>query len=146
MKDNKPLIFINSAQTEGIKDQNQYVYDSRFDKKNKRLSEIKKQENPRDLKEDKPKEEKNTEPEKIEEEPVEIEENKLFNKKLLNKMELLNKRANLERYVLVSVETIDKVIEGYFMKLLDKSIIINSEDEEIEVLFKEIKDIIILKV
>ena len=64
----------------------------------------------------------------------------------MNKLHLLNKRANLERYVFVSVETNDKVIEGYFMKLLNDKILVKTETEDEEIEINKIKNLSILKV
>lgn len=150
MKDNKPLLFINSAQSEKFTDGNQYVYDSRYNKKDKRLSEIKKEEVPIEELEEKV-EEKIEVIEQVEnnvtkEKDLDEEISKEKNKKLMNKIELLNKRASLERYVLVSVETVDKVVEGFFMKSVDNIIIINTEEGKNEIFINDIKDITIIKV
>ncbi len=149
MKDNKPLLFINSAQSKEFKDQNQYVYDSRFDNKNLKIfQEIKKEpEKAKEtkkvefdvIKEEVPKEEKAIE-------DIDSGEDEIKKRKLRNKMELLNKRARLGRYVFVSVEIEGKVYEGYFMRLLSNSIILNVGEEEMEIPINDIRDIIILKV
>jgi len=150
MKDNKPLLFINSAQSSEFKDQNQYVYDSRFDNKEhkKIIRELKK--------EAKLNEVKNFNQEVNQQSEKKIKENSVIQElnkedemrihKLFNKMELLNKRAKLGRFVLVSVETFDYAIEGYFIQLHEESILIRVDEEEKEISLQDIKDIIIIKV
>lgn len=142
MSDNKPLLFINSAQSKKFKDQNQYVYDSRFHKKDKRLTEFIKQEEKVKIVQE---EEKIVE-EKKPEVNEQVIDNPTISQKLMNKIQLLNKRAILERYVLVSVETQDKVIEGYFMKLDDDKILVKTETDDEEIEIKTLKNITILKV
>ncbi|QVK17220.1 hypothetical protein KHQ81_10010 [Mycoplasmatota bacterium] len=158
MKDNKPLLFINSAQSSQLKGQNQYVYDSRFDNSNQKfIRDYKKDVRPaREEKKKQDREEvktENTRKRTYEERNSNIKldqsfskEDEIKKKKLMNKMVLLNKRANLGRYVLVSIEKNNQSIECYFIKLLEKSIIVSIEDKEQEILMQDIEDIIILKV
>lgn len=158
MKDNKPLLFINSAQSGQLKDQNQYVYDSRFDNSNpKIIREVKKDTRPtieevkKKVKEEVEKENTRNAIHEDREANIKLEqavskEDEIKKKKLINKMELLNKRAKLGRFVLISIETINQTIEGFFTKLLENSIMVAVEDEEQEILIQEIQDIIILKV
>lgn len=149
MKDNKPLLFINSAQTNTPKDKNQYVYDSRFNKKDQRITEASKVKTKKAVvKEEVVKQVPIEESEKLhdEKEQVIITEDNARLKKLANKLELLSKRAKLGRYVFVTVETLDQVLEGYFMKLLEEAIILNMNDQEHKILISDIKEITILKV
>jgi hypothetical protein len=149
MKDNKPLLFINSAQTNTPKDKNQYVYDSRFNKKDQRITEASKVKTKKAVvKEEVVKQVPIEESEKLhdEKEQVIITEDNARLKKLANKLELLSKRAKLGRYVFVTVETFDQVLEGYFMELLEEAIILNMNDQEHKILISDIKEITILKV
>ncbi len=149
MKDNKPLLFINSAQTNTPKDKNQYVYDSRFNKKDQRITEASKVKTKKAVvKEEVVKQVPIEESEKLhdEKEQVIITEDNARLKKLANKLELLSKRAKLGRYVFVTVETLDQVLEGYFMELLEEAIILNMNDQEHKILISDIKEITILKV
>ncbi len=147
MKDNKPLLFINSAQSNQVKDQNQYVYDSRFDKKNiKILKEQKREEKKVSKQKVEPEKEQEIKVQNEVKEPQDNSISETKSKKLMNKLELLHKRAKLGRYVLVSVETTSDVIEGYFTFLLDHSIVLSVEEEEKEIAIDDIKEIEILKV
>ncbi len=149
MKDNKPLLFINSAQTNTPKDKNQYVYDSRFNKKDQRITEASKVKTKKAVvKEEVVKQVPIEENEELhdEKEQVIITEDNARLKKLANKLELLSKRAKLGRYVFVTVETFDQVLEGYFMELLEEAIILNMNDQEHKILISDIKEITILKV
>ena len=149
MKDNKPLLFINSAQTNTPKDKNQYVYDSRFNKKDQRITEASKVKTKKAVvKEEVVKQVPIEESEKLhdEKEQVIITEDNARLKKLANKLELLSKRAKLGRYVFVTVETFDQVLEGYFKELLEEAIILNMNDQEHKILISDIKEITILKV
>ena len=149
MKDNKPLLFINSAQTNTPKDKNQYVYDSRFNKKDQRITEASKVKTKKAVvKEEVVEQVPIEESEKLhdEKEQVIITEDNARLKKLANKLELLSKRAKLGRYVFVTVETFDQVLEGYFMELLEEAIILNMNDQEHKILISDIKEITILKV
>ena len=149
MKDNKPLLFINSAQTNTPKDKNQYVYDSRFNKKDQRITEASKVKTKKAVvKEEVVKQVPIEENEELhdEKEQVIITEDNARLKKLANKLELLSKRAKLGRYVFVTVETFDQVLEGYFKELLEEAIILNMNDQEHKILISDIKEITILKV
>lgn len=148
MKDNKPLIFINSAQSNNFKDHNQYVFDSRYHKPLKKIEVIKKVQD--EIKVISKEEEKSQEIDNKEASQQQEDINNVGDdgriRKLMNKMELLNKRASLGRYVYVSVDVNDKVLEGYFMKLNNSSVILNIDDEEIEISINDINNITIIKV
>jgi hypothetical protein len=66
--------------------------------------------------------------------------------KLQHKIELLDKRAKSEHFVLVEVTTNQQAYEGLFKGRLDTVITIFNEQEEIAILIKDIVDIKILKV
>ncbi len=145
MKENKPLLYINSAQSDKFGDQSQYIYDSRYHKPiiiiKKEVEEINNNDE----------EEVLIKPQIIKENiinPKEINGEEILtgiNKKLMNKIDLLNKRALLGRYVQVSVETKEKIIEGYFLNKLANEIVLRDKELEVTVPFEEIKEILIIK-
>ncbi len=147
MKDNKPILFINSAQTDDVSDHSQYVYDSRFDKFEKKPVIHKESIEPKVLEETENITLENfVKEEIIENKEFEVQANVQKNNKLYNKLELLNKRAKLGRYVFVSIQIKEDEIEGYFKQLLEKEIIVTVADKDETILISDIDEIIILKV
>lgn len=146
MKDNKPILFINSAQSDDVKDHSQYVYDSRFDKFEKKPI-IHKEVTKPVVEEEKNKDIVNEFKEEIKEnKEIIIEEDVQKREKLFNKLELLNKRAKLGRYVYVSIQIKEDNVEGYFKQLLEKEIILSIEEKDETISISDIDEIIILKV
>lgn len=149
MKNNKPILFINSAHSNNFDGPNQYVYDSRYNKEKIIIKPEQKDILPRKVK---TRNESNEKPVKEvaigvqDQEQAKIVRDEKNNEKLLNKIELLNKRAKLSRFVLVSVTTNDEKFEGYFKEYDEDSIILSVDNSELNIEINEIEDITILKV
>jgi hypothetical protein len=116
MSENKPIIFINSPQTDFKRRDEQCVFDSRI-KKNKQEVNVRNE-----------------------------HENLLEREKLLKKISLLDKRAKGDHYVIVEVITENNIIEGSFKERNENEIIILNQREEFRVLIDDIIEIKILKV
>lgn len=145
MKNNKPLLFINSAQTTNFTNHNQYVFDSRYDNNEKIVQNEAIKFVPK-LKEKKIVQKEETVIKAEHEKSVRIDEKDKHLEKLYNKIELLDKRAKLGRYVLVSIEIDEEKIEGYFKAWRERDILLIVDEEEKEIVIEKIKNIHILKV
>ncbi|MDF2700236.1 MAG: hypothetical protein K0Q49_1792 [Haloplasmataceae bacterium] len=172
MKENKPILFINSASTNNFYQKNQFEYDSR--KKNNNYLIKKNTQKIQDVnvnrEQEKPivetennyiiNEEQNTVVENIEvSEPiqnvesettsievVQQEEDIQIEKPFANKIRLLTKRALLNRYVLVAIVLIDGEIEGLFKNSNNTNIVLETNGEDNNISIDEIEDIRIIRV
>lgn len=150
MKENKPILFINSAKTDNTFSKSQNVYDSRvgnksISKKKEEKKNIEKKNNNENVEQAEFNNNNNKEEIKEdniikEEKPQEIE------KSFSNKIRLLNRRADLGRFVLVLVKTNTNEYEGLFKGVAERGVILEIGDKDESILIDDITDIIILRV
>jgi len=90
--------------------------------------------------------------ESVEEEPKTIVEEAVkqevveMEKPFSNKLRLLNRRAELGRYVLVSLKTHDSIYEGLFKGIEDNELMIEVNDTNVRIGIDEVMEVIILRV
>ena len=149
MKENKPILFINSAQSDSVGQGNQYVYDSRFKNREDILKKPVKKEVPIKEPLEEPVEtvleETTIEEDVLSEVEEPVTEDEEFVSPFDYKIGLLNRRAEQGHFVVVEVTTKEKTMQGLFYGRKTNQIILKVEEDNKIIPIRDINELNIIR-